>query len=213
MIPDVVSVALADPEGGAALLGALIGALSSLLVALVTGLLTRDKFQRELLWDKRLAACNEVLSHLQASAKFAEAIREGFSDDTHAFYASDQLVKLHDKYGDEVGAAHLAFQSSYLLLPPAFRRRYERLDRERSGTWYYSAGPDAYLEPMELNECARRDLFDLARAELGLAPRGTRSVLRWRASWSMARASLSRSVRKIERWRRNRNKQSDDWDF
>ena len=177
MIPEVVRVALADPEGGAALLGALIGALSSLLVALVTGLLTRDKFQRELLWDKRLAACNEVLSHLQASVKFADGIREGFSEDAHEFYASDQLVSLNDKYGDEISSAHIAFQSSYLLLPPAFRRRYERLDRERSGIWYYSSGPDVYLDAIEFNERGRQELFDLARAELGLAARGTSGLI------------------------------------
>jgi hypothetical protein len=187
-------------------LGALIGVLGSLLVALANSLLNRGKFKRELLWEKRQAACNEIVSSLQGSSRLAYNIEEGFAEDAHSFYESKELERLNSVYGEQIASAHAAFQANYLILPAAFRKRYERLEKERANVWYYAAGPDVYLDQIAANERARRDLFDLARAELGIVPWWKRSLIRWRPSVAALPEAASRrwkSVRRrFRRWQR-----------
>lgn len=191
--------ALSTPQSGAVLLGGGIAFLSSLSVTIMTALLTRGKFKRELLWDRRQAACNDILSKLQASAFFAEGIREGFDEDVHSFYGSEQLDKLNELYGDLVSAAHDVFHANYLLLPSAFRRRYENMERERRIVQYHFGGPDIYLDQIEANERGRRDLFDLARAELGIAPWWQLVILRCRPGLMGLRAKAERAQRRVRR--------------
>lgn len=208
-MPDSLVNALSNPQNGAVLLGALIGVLGSLLVALANSLLNRGKFKRELLWEKRQAACNEIVSRLQGSSRLAFNIEEGFAEDAHSFYESKELERLNGMYAEEIASAHAAFQANYLILPAAFRRRYERLEKERSNVWYYAAGPDIYLDQIAANERARRDLFDLARAELGIVPWWKASVIRWRPSIAALPPAASRRWRafrrSFRRWRRRSN--------
>lgn len=205
-MPDSLAKALSNPQSGAILLGALIGVLGSLLVALANSLLNRGKFKRELLWEKRQAACNEIVSSLQGSSRLAYNIEEGFAEDAHSFYESKELERLNSVYGEQIASAHAAFQANYLILPAAFRKRYERLEKERANVWYYAAGPDVYLDQIAANERARRDLFDLARAELGIVPWWKRSLIRWRPSVAALPEAASRrwkSVRRrFRRWQR-----------
>jgi len=205
---------LTDPkltQAGAALLGALIGVSGTLLVTIINSFAGRGKFMRERLWERRQEACNTIVGELKASAPFAERIRDGFADDPHAFWGSSELDRANSLYADRVIAAHNAFERNYLILPAPFRKRYERMVRDRMA-WDYYADPDAYLGPIDATSSGAQDLMDLALATLGIVPFWERFLRRWRPTMKALSGSVARTNRKLRRkWRRWRSP-SDDFD-
>jgi hypothetical protein len=205
--------AFSDPKSGGALLVAFVSVIGSLVLALITSLLNFGRFRRETLWEQRRLACSDIVSHLYASSKVVTDIRDGFAEDAHRYYESDELKRLSRSYFKEIDAANEAFEANYLVLPPAFRRRYEQLEREQMMISYdMLSGPDAYLYPIDANEHARRDLYDLARAELGLMRFGAGWIARWRPTFSQLSLAVRRVPWRILRaWRRRRNPEDFSW--
>lgn len=200
-------------QAAPALAGAAIGVTGTLLVTITNGLLTRDKFMRERLWEKRQDACNTIVSQLRAAQPYGSRMEDGFAENAYGYYQSEALVAANKAYDDRISAAHDAFQANYLILPSAFRRRYERMVKDR-GAWWFDSGPEVYLGPVGVNGVAARDLMDIARASLGIAPFFSRQIIRWRPiaralpSWS---SQLTRRIKR--RWRRWRKPPDNDLDF
>lgn len=193
-----------------ALAGALIGVTGTLLTTLVTGFLGRGKFMREKLWEKRQDACNTIVSELRAGEPFGERISEGFDEDAYGYYQSNLLQRTHEQYLLHMNAAHESFQKNYLILPGAFRRRYERMLKDRRA-WWDAADPDAYLGPIGVNGVAARALMDIAVVALGITPFLPRQYLRVRRVVRSVPRLVQQPVRWFKRKKRQwRNRHDED---
>lgn len=199
---DFLQTIARDPQFAQAA-AAIFGAFAVLLGTLVSSFLSRDKFQRELLWEKRQEACNTIVSNLKSANAPASAIENGFLENAYGYWESDALNRTYEHYSRFLTAAHTAFESNYLLLPPQFRRRYERMVFDRSG-WWEVGGPEGYLGPIKVNRVAADDLLGIALSELGIAPFGQSTWLKWRPALRAAPERASRMFRKVRRWVRRR---------
>jgi hypothetical protein len=209
----VLSTILFDPRltpAAAGLLGALIGVTGTLLVTIVNGLIGRNRYRRDKIWELRQEACNAIVGALRAATPLADRIYEGFAEDEHRYYGSDDLQRDHKRYWDQIAKADEAFKANYLILPPRFRGRYERLTKAR-GAWEFEAGPDIYLGPMNENRWATRDLMDTSLSSLGIVPWWHRAAIftRMTSAWIARGRSWSR-IRIKRGWRRLSKKRNDD---
>ncbi len=198
----------------AGLLGALIGVTGTLLVTIVNGLFGRNRFQREKIWERRQAACNEIVGAMRSALPIADRINDGFSEDPHDYYGSTTLEKENEEYWTVIGRADEAFKLNYLILPAAFRKRYERLTIYRH-QWDFDAGPDIYIGPINGNSTATDDLMDIALYSLHIVPWWQRGAIRTRMlarGISEKSMAAKREVRtKLKKWRRA--KDSSDFEF
>lgn len=213
----MLTTILFDPRltpAAAALLGALIGVTGTLLVTIVNGLIGRNRYRREKIWERRQEACNAIVGALRASAPWGEQISQGFSEDPHRYYGSDALKADHERYWNLIAKADEAFKANYLILPTQFRARYERLTAARH-EWDFDAGPDIYLGPLIENEGATRDLMDIALSSLGFVPVWHRVAISLRMIGDKMARVWRRSTAKLKRrWKRTWRKTGvNDLDF
>jgi hypothetical protein len=171
---------LSQPNTSSTLIGAMIGVLGSISVALLTVAFNRGKFMREKIWEQRQLACNEILAELANAETWGQAIKEGFEFNPEDYFQSPHVDETNQRLAAHIDAAYAAFRANYLILPPGFRARFERMQRYQAGLYLHVTGPDIYLEPIAIYEHAKRELYDLARLELNIVPWWKRSFLRAR---------------------------------
>lgn len=192
---------------------AVIAVVGSFMVAAFTAFIGRNKFQSEKLWDARQIACNTIVSQLKAGSSFAVRIEDGFTEDYHRYYESDNLTKANSKYWEFINVADDAFNSNYLLLPPAFRRRYEWMLAGRAEA-DFETGPDGYLTPIYAHRLGANDLLDIAVVELRIGSWPVRQVIRFRPFFRRLPNMWQRQKRSIKRrWNKLRGKKTDIWDM
>ncbi len=212
----MLSTILFDPRltpAAAALLGALIGVTGTLLVTIVNGLIGRNRYRREKIWERQQEACSVIVGALRAAKPWADRISEGFAEDAHSYYGSKALEAEHKRYWNLIAKADEAFKANYLILPTRFRARYERLTVVRHG-WDFEGGPDAYLGPINENEQAARDLKDIALSSLGIVPWWHRVAILLRMTRDKFVRDWSTSMAKYKRrWKRLRRKPNEGFDF
>ncbi|HEX7874220.1 MAG TPA: hypothetical protein VF475_15005 [Sphingobium sp.] len=185
---------------------ALLTIMGSLLVAFSTAFLTRNKFKAENLWNEQKKACNTIVSQIRAARVYGRMIEDGFSEDVHRYYESDNLKKTNRIYWDVINIAIDAFEKDYLILPSKFRRRYEAMICEAAQAEWES-GPDAYLTPIYAHNVAATDLLDIAVVELGIGGWWHRNLAKIRILFRGLRAHSRRS----SRWIRRRYRRAKRW--
>lgn len=165
---------------GAGLAGALVGAGSTLAITVVNGFFNRNRFQREHLWERRQAACNEIVNALLIAQRHGQHISAGFSDNVHDYFKSRDFTEANEQYLSFIKIASKAFHFNYLILPTSFRQRFERMVRDQV-QYAHSAGPEQYLGPIAVDAVAARDLMEIALAELEIAGFWQRKLIGFRS--------------------------------
>lgn len=97
MLPSLLLDTRLTPAA-AALLGAIVGLIGTLLVTIVNGLIGRNRYRREKIWERRQEACSVIVGALRAAEPLGDRIVEGFQEDAHGYYASEALNTAQKRY-------------------------------------------------------------------------------------------------------------------